>query len=267
VATIVSQPEQLMPEVLAPPVETNVFLPCPEATFWLGKTATGTDIHLKNEYVSSLILRANVYIDEHGYLTADKRNHDGTESDDHDLNSIHFAAIQNHTGDETLKKLVGNARLIHKNADENLPVEALFPEAFVDKPVPVNSMEASRFISRHPNRLSQNIISLGLIRGMVYESVSRDAQYVYAVVEDHLVRLFNKIGLPMDQLSTAKNLAEYNDSPNMAVRFEPTVILETAHEDTGGERMMSAFFKTHPERFGLGLFDEYLMNSLEPVDR
>jgi N-acyl-L-homoserine lactone synthetase len=253
-----------MPEILAPIVETSVFLPRPEAAFWLGKTATGNEIHRPNEYVSSLILRANVYIDEHSYLPRSSRNADGTETDEHDASSIHFAAIQNHTGDEMVKKLVGNARLIHKStSDDPLPVEELFPEVFVAEPMPVNSMEASRFIARHPNRLIQNIISLGLIRGMVYESTERDARYVYAVVEDHLVRLFNKIGLPMDQLSEAKRLEEYNNSANMAVRFEPTKILETAHADANGERMMSAFFKTHPEAFGLGLFDEYLMNSLE----
>ena len=243
-------------DALLPRVDTEIFRFQPEAHFWIGKTAArGGSIVAPDVYQAAGILRARVYIDEYSFLPGDARNIDGTESDAEDIRSSHFAVVENSEGGN---RLVGTTRLIKKETDDQtLQVEKLFPEAFADTPAPVGSVEASRFIARHPNKLLQHMVSLSLIRSMVLEANEEGSPYIYAVVEEHLERLFRNIGLPLVRLAEAKLIEEYN-TPNMPLRFSPMDILETAKADTNNRLKMTPFFRGQGPTHGLGFYDESL---------
>lgn len=254
-------------EELTPEVSSDVFLFQPQAQFWIGVPALGNNIHMPNEAVAYGQLRANVYIDENHFLDESVRRPDGTESDADDARSIHYAVLQDTKEAFRLPKVIGAARLIQKRDETDiLPVEKLFPDVFASRPAPVNSVEASRFISRHRDRDLQSKVSLSLIRSMVMEAYAEGSPYIYAVVEQHLVHLFQKIGLPLDQLAEARPIEEYNNTLNMPLRFDPRKIVETAQADTEGALKMSPFFRFCGPNQGLGFFDQTLMKAPRDVD-
>jgi len=247
------------PEAFIPSVESAVFTASPEATFWLGITASSGEIMLPQEHTASRILRANVYIDENRFLPDDARRPDGTETDDDDVRATHFSVVEN-SATHGKFNLVGTSRLIHKHDHANpLPVERLFPEAFPE-PAAVNSVEASRFIARYPDRFTQSAISLSLIRAKALHAHQNGLEPAYAVVEDHLTRLFDKIGLPFEQIADKKMIPEYQ-TENMAIRIQPSEIIKHVAADKLGEKILTMFFNsTVVDSAGLGHFDNTLLS-------
>lgn len=245
---------------LVPVVETALFGDKPDARFWVGKVASMGVVSMPLEYLASRQLRANVYIDEMGFLPENARQQDGGESDIDDERSVQFAVIENRTEDTQLA--VGTTRLIVKrHKDDLLPIERLFPESFMEAPATVGTTEASRFIARHPNNMQQHIISLAGIRAMDLHSFQEDIPYVYAVVEKPLANLFRMINLPFTQISELKMIEEYN-TPNMAVKIDPKEVFKSVDRDLSGKLILTQFFNNALESLGLGYFDESLQNKV-----
>lgn len=247
-------------ELLVPVVDTAIFDQVSVPAFWVGKVAVGLDAILPDEFLAARQLRAQVYVDELGYLPPSARMDDGGELDEDDPRSVHFAVIE-HT-DTGLDVIRGNTRLIKKaEEDDTLPVEKFFPDVFQAEPAPRGSVEASRFIARHENRIKQHAIMLSMVRTMVANAAESGSPYIYAVVENHLEHLFSKINLAYDVLSEPIYLEEYK-SDNMALRFDPIAVLSQVDTDQYGQEIMQMFFATARENLGEGHYDETLINNI-----
>lgn len=244
---------------LLPTVNTEVFTDHADADFYVGKVAmNGSGVSMPNEFLALRQLRANIYIDQMGFLGPDMREVDGGESDVDDHRSAHFAVIENHK-DLNQQRLVGGSRLIIKrDKDDRLPIENFFPEIFDNDPAQAGSVEASRFIARHPDKITQHMISFAGIRAMDMQALELQSPYVYAVIEKPLAKLFKLIQLPFEQLSAPKPLNEYSGTQNMAIRIDPKEVLYSAQHETG-KQVLSDFFKNAVESLGLGYYDKSLM--------
>lgn len=250
-------PRLTIVEAVTPHVETALFDDAPESRYWVGCVAVANEVILPAEFTAARMLRANVYIEEMGFLDPTAREADGGESDADDERSVQFAVIENRaeTGE---KRLVGTSRLIMKrDEDDTLPVEQLFPEAFKHGPAPAGSVEASRFIARHPNKMQQHVISLAEMRAMDLRAISMEAPYIYAVIEQKLAGLFDMISLPYKQLTELRMVEEYN-TENMAVEIEPEAVLESVRTDVSGQLLLTQFFKGASDNLGVGYYDETL---------
>lgn len=249
---------------LAPVVESRVFESNPQASFWIGVTAIGDEVLLSAERTAAGIQRANMYIDQCSFLPETARQEDGTESDEDDSRSTHFVVIENQMAAEGLHRVVATSRLIEKKMqDDSLPVERLFPEAFDGRPAPLGSGEASRFMAFHEDKFTQSVLSLSLIRAMATRSARQGVQPVYAVVEDYLTKLFDKISLPYERLSDFKKLSDYGNTKNMAIMFEPNRILREASAGRIGKEILQAAFNPAAVKAeGMGHFDGSLMSPM-----
>ena len=180
--------------IIIPSIESDIFFDRPEAQLWLGVVAVGPNILYPAEYAGSGILRANVYIDEKGYLPLDKRLSNGTEQDIDDLRSTHIVALENMK--PGIVNVIGTTRLIHKSSkNEFLPVEELFSEKF-PKPLAKNSSEVSRFISRHNQKTIRSLTSLLLIKSLITEAQKSNSSDVYGIVESYFPKILSSIGIP-----------------------------------------------------------------------
>jgi len=254
-----TQNAPLLPENFNPAVETALFAANPEAHFWLGVVASERELAHPVERHAAGVLRANIYIDQWHFLPTEARQADGSESDADDERSTHYAALYKDPHKQ-VAHVGGNMRVIRKRHEqEPLPVERLFPEAFTESPAPVNAIEASRFIANHNDKLTQSAISLGLIRAVVLAAYEQGQQPIYAVVESKLERRFKQVGLPVTRIAEPKPLGEYNNTVNMALRFDPVEIVETTERDQEVAHMITAFFRTSRENGGVGLYDPLLM--------
>ncbi len=241
--------------------ERHLFIGREAAACYIGLLATPEVVNMEDELRAALVLRANVYIDEMGFLPASARRIDGTESDADDARSRHFGVIEN-CGDST--RVIGGMRAIIKRDEaDKLPIERLFPEAFASEDAPVNAVEASRYISRHENRMRQHAAALGLIRAVVAQAVKHDNQPIYAVVEEPLHRLFEIAGLPLEVIGEPKEIPEYNNTVNVALRFDPNEIMAAAANDHDGKLRITPYFKTVHQNDGLGYYDELFLRPIE----
>jgi N-acyl-L-homoserine lactone synthetase len=195
----------------------------PSITHELGIVAT-MGLELNHElFAQARQLRADVYIDEKGFLSEESRQEDGGESDKDDDRSVQFAVTETfHGEDEPISQVIGTSRLVVKREkDDILPAEILFQDIPV---APVGSVEASRYIARHADKSIQRLASVALIMGMVNEATTREAGYIYAVVERPLKINFNWLGIPLHELTELRFLEEYN-TENMAIKFDPDEVL------------------------------------------
>ncbi len=258
---IIERDLNLTPEVLAPALSSEVFDEHENARFWIGVVATPELVSMPEEYTAARRLRANVYIEKYHFLEPSARQVDGGETDVDDARSAQLAVVENRLDDE---KLVGTARLIQKtNIDEKLPVEMFFPEAFVDADASVGSLEASRFIAQHTDRMTQHTISLSLMRAMAARGHAQGAEYIYAVIESHLARLFEGVGMPFEEIAPEKPIPEYHNTLNMAVRFDPKEIFDVVQRDIKKKEIISTFFEDALVSLGVGHYDETLIT---PID-
>lgn len=282
-------------EHLTPVVKTERFTD-PTQEMWVGVVALNDTVIEPVEYQAAGRLRANVYIDEMGFLPDAARESDGTETDADDLRSRHYVILarrneeadepRRYTRDEAaeviggavdeirthgsvilperkLIRAVGTMRAIVKRSrGDTLPVERLFPEVFENEPAPVSSLEASRFIARSEFKPQQNAIALGLIRAVVAQAVEFGNKPIFAVVEKPLKDRFTAIELPFEQISEVKELPEYNDTKNMVLKFDPEEIVASASKTPGS--MLHRYFNGMEENRGLGFYqDGFLMSPVE----
>jgi len=246
---------------LTPEVSSEVFDDSYGGRFWIGQVAVQDVVKCPEYYNGALKLRANVYIDDMHFLTPEHRDENGHETDSDDRSSIHFAIAEKMPYGESAR-IVGTSRLIRKeDMDEKLPVERIFPEAFVNDPAEVNSVEVSRFISRHEKKSTQHMISLSLIRAMTLYAVDNEIPSAYFLIEEPLHRLLARIGLPMEILCDPKKVAEYGNTSNMVIRIKPKEIVDSCAEKGNEDLPISRFFKNENGNLGLGLYPEGLVRS------
>ena len=236
-----------------PQAESRLFDIAPNAHYWIGQVAMGNIVVLPEEYRAAHILRANVYIDEEGFLTPDQRHSDGGEYDEFDERSAQLAVVEN-TPD--LKRVVGASRLIFKqNAADLLPVEVLYPEYFRDQPVEIGAVEGSRLIALHPERKEQHKIALANIRAMDLFALHSGAPAIYGVAESKLLRTLSRMGFPYEQLTDFLPLEEYGETLNAAIRFDPKEVMDSVEQDLTGRKVLSDFFSKAVSHQGMGYFD------------
>ncbi len=259
-----SVPDILTADQLSVPVDSEVFSNHPDAPFYVGVVAM-TGLEFQPElYEAAGRLRANVYIDEKHFLPETARDRDGIERDADDGRSVHFVVVENR-GPEEKPRVVGTSRLILKRTiEDDLPVEHYFPEAFGDEGAPVRSAEVSRFIARHPDRMTQGKVSLGLVRAMASWMSNHVHRPAYAVVEAGLARMFDNIDLPYESISQFANLPEYNNTRNEAIMLEPQRVLqEVRAEKHVASPIMAAFFGHTYEHKGVGYFDGTMTKAIK----
>jgi N-acyl-L-homoserine lactone synthetase len=258
------QSELILPvaEQFPPVVETDLFASGLEAQFWLGSPAGEQGLALAGVYQAARIFRANSYINDNNFLSPTARQSDGGEMDNDDLRATHFVALENNY--DGTARVVGNIRSILKRSEnEPLPVEHYFPEAFEDAPAPVNAVEASRFIAKHPEKLTQGAISVGLMRSVIMSTFSQAREPIYAVVEAPLERRFATIGLPFRRIADPKPLEEYGGTINMGLVFDPKEILSVVDKDIAEEKIITHFFKTARNDLGLGYYDQLMVSPIQ----
>lgn len=251
---------ELRIEALLPALESDLFDEDSESSFWVGEVSDldGPSVDLLT-LKSVARLRANVYIDEKRFLGEESRNSDGTEMDEYDDRSIQFATFENLSG--RLSRPISCGRMILKLSDEDsLPIEKYFPEIFENEPAVAGSAEISRFISRHPNKLTQHASSLAMIRAMVLKGVDIESPNYYFMIEKPLFSMLSNIGIPVEQLEEERHIPEQN-GVLYPVGVRPTDIVDVA-TDKGVEAshgILQAFFSGEDVFRGQGYYQESLM--------
>ena len=179
-----------------------------------------------------LRLRAQVYIDEMGFLPQTSKLPDGTESpDQYDLlkSTKHFCVYEEA---ELENVAVGTIRLINKDSPETvLPVEEHFGE-FVGK-ASVGTIEVSRFVVAQERRAEHDklFVSILLIRAALSNILVAESPRIYAIVEEELLgHLRDVIGIPFEVIGEKKYIDEYK-TVNYAVTVDPKKILDGVFEN------------------------------------
>lgn len=239
---------------LLPDVDSRVFDGREVAAFWVGLVANKGTIQMPDEYAAVLKLRANVYIDELQYLPEEARGPHGQEVDDDDIRSVQFAILEKNGFIEP--RAVGTGRLIIKrDKDDKLPVERLYPEVFANRPAEVGAVEGSRLIARHPDQFRQNLLGLASIRALDFWALENGVPYIYGMAEKPLLRYLSLNGFPYEQLSDFKEVEDYGDTLNAAIRFEPRKVAEIDQLENSRRRVFKEFFEEAADSYGLGYFD------------
>lgn len=243
-------------------LESSVFQSAPAASFYMGKVAVPGEVLTPAEDHGHGLFRAQVYIDELGWLPESSRHSDGTERDVDDDRSIRFITQSNEGAG--LTRVVGVSRLIMRGSLEgSLPVEEFFPDSF-PQPLSNDAVEASRFIARHEDPAVQRAVALANIRSMALQAAEVEAPHVYAVVERPLARYFGMLSMPFDVLSPPKVLPGYGNTKNMAIRFDPLEVIRIAEKpDMKGEPLAQFFNPDARSNAGIGYFDRTLTHRID----
>lgn len=245
-----------------PRVSVEQFAEHPEAAFWIGKTAVG-GLVVNDEFFAGLAqFRANVYVHKLGFLPEDTLDEQGRELDADDYRSLNVAVVEQFDTDEgKAARIVGSGRLIRKDTEENvLPVEHYFPEIFTDGAIPVGDVEVSRFISQHPDRMTQHKVALAIIRAMTFNALEQKAE-TYCLIEKPLVGLLQFIGIPLELLAEAKDVPEYG-GVLYPVRIKPQDVLDSVTSDKSGAIGLQEFFNRESNSLGEGFYPETLVGEV-----
>lgn len=213
--------EAVIPVIEAP----ELFAEHPEAQFATGIIAVGNTVIPGAEEVfrGYGLLRAKVYADQTRMIDAGHVKDDGTETDEDDARSIHFAVVE-HTGQlgdtDRKQRVVGALRLIIKDElhPEPLPVEGFFPEAFTDEAATIPSTEASRYICRHEDPKIQERLSRPLFTGAVSYIAVHGLRETYGVVEPPVQARLSR-DMDLEVIADPKFVEEYDDN-NLAFRVD-----------------------------------------------
>lgn len=191
-------------------------------------------------FFNYLCLRKNVYIDQTGMIGKKYEMSDGTEIDDDDSRSYHIVVAENR-GDGQVAFL-GCLRLIIKNRDNAnpLPVEVFFPELYRDNPLPLGSIEISRFISRAEKGSGHNY---KIIMSMMQMSFNVIEHYkvtgLYGVIEEDLEKSLQKFGNGLvKRIASPKFVPEYNDY-NIGIKLDVRAL--SAYLNSNSNAMNSKF--------------------------
>lgn len=220
-------------EAVIPVIQTpEIFDEHPEAQFAAGIIAIGSEVVPGCEEVFHGYgqLRAEVYARQTRMIDPELVREDGTETDEDDARSIHFAVVENtgQPGDkERTQRVVGALRLIIKDEinPAPLPVEEFFPEAFEQEPAAMPSTEASRYICRHEDPRVQNWLSGPLFYGAVSYIVAHGLGETYGVVEPPVEARLKRFGMDLERVADPKWVEEYKDD-NLAFRVDVAKLAE-----------------------------------------
>ena len=196
-----------------PVVESSVFARIGHARFAvveMGDQAISATTYA-NEFLGAAQLRANTYL-EHGFVSREQLDDNGTELDRDDQRSAHFVVLERVESSGSMVRVVGNMRLVQKSPEDSsaLPVESYFPELFLDNPLPINSVEVSRLIARHENPRTQRLLLWPLfVAG--YRFVERN-QFgpVHGLLSVALTRHLRSRRVPITPMASAKHIPEIN---------------------------------------------------------
>lgn len=220
--------EAVIPVIEAP----ELFAEHPEARFATGIIAVGNAVIPGSEEIfrGYGTLRAEVYAKQTRMIGAEHVRPDGTEADEDDARSVHFAVVEQtgQSGDVDRKqRVVGALRLIIKDEfhPEPLPVESFFPEAFADRPAATPSTEASRYICRHEDPEVQKRLSRPLFTGAVSYIAAHGLAETYGVVEPPVEARLAR-DMTLERVADPKYVKEYDDY-NLAFRVD---IRQLAHD-------------------------------------
>lgn len=246
--------EQSPPIDVNPIVSSEIFNGHENATFWIGRIESDDP----QNYNALARLRAKVYVEDMGFLSPDDIDaSSGTELDQDDERSVHFGAIEHTAYDgPALARVVASGRLIVKRTVEDLlPIETSFPELFADQPIATDTVEVSRFISRHESKLTQHMLALAIIRAMTYYSVNEGQQSSYAIIERPLLKLLSKIGLPLDVLGEPKDSIEPGGIRQLyPVLINQQEIVASVTKDARNTFSLREFFEVEADNKGLGFY-------------
>jgi N-acyl-L-homoserine lactone synthetase len=194
------------------------------------------------------------------YLSSDHLDHEGRETDEFDKRSDHFAVVENVSATRGLARIVGSIRLIRKTSENDIfPIEEYFPKIFSDL-LPVNTSEVSRFIARYPEdpNYQQHLVSLSLIRAATLHGINEEIENYYCVVEKPLLKLLEKIGIPLEVIGDSKEIPEQGGTL-WPIKIRGKEVLESVERDDNGGISLKEFFVNEKSNNGLGYFDESLM--------
>lgn len=241
---------------ILPVFETDIFDSSQDAHYWIGRVAVPHSVRLPDEYTVQRQLRANVYIDECSFLPENSRQPDGGETDQHDEHATQYVVLEN--GDSGVRA-VGALRMIEKT-DYLLPAEEFF-EDVINEPLPAGTLEASRFIARHEDRTAQAMIAMGIVRAAMVQAFQQESP-IYAVVEEPLARHFSKMGLPYKVLSSGKIIAEYNNTSNKLLKFQPADVFETVADDFRYDLAVTSYLDVALQTGAEGYYDKTMRNQI-----
>ena len=142
-------------------------------------------------------LRYSVYCVEKGFLSKEDYP-GGREYDEYDQHSAHFLAVD--TDDDG--EILGTLRLI-LNSELGFPVEKLFS---LKRPINdrARTVEMSRLIVAKQARNITLQILMGLSREVYWYAREHEVEDCYAVLEDPLLRLLKRVGLPFRVIGEEK---------------------------------------------------------------
>lgn len=250
----------------APSFYSEMFDEKPEARYWVGRIAFSGSLPpacVMECYTAMAKLRAEVYVDQMGYLGPEQKDTLGRELDDYDSGSVHFGAIENVMHEaESYARVVGSGRLIMKRVEDvPLPIEEKYPEIFTESPIAVGAAEVSRFISRHDNESAQHMIALAIIRIMSLYSIKNSIDADYFEVEKPLLRLLSIIGLPLEQLGNPKQVVEPGGVRMLyPIVVNPNLILPSLAHDLHHKIPLRKFFEKELPNGGEGFYPSTLVS-------
>lgn len=217
-------------EMVIPQIESGWFQGHEESAFAIGMIAVGDQIlpGRESEFEGYLKLRANVYAYQTQMIPTELVRHDGTEIDEDDARSTHWALLENMPNDSA--RVVGSIRTIEKRGANAapLPIEDFFPEIYTKDPLPQGSVEVSRYIARHEDLRTQALLSEPLFAKVVSHVTAYGLGPTFGVVEPKVERhLGGKLNVPITRVADPKYVPEYAadnlgifvDIPLMASRF------------------------------------------------
>lgn len=217
-------------ESVIPLLDTDVFAEHETAGFAVGLLAVGHEVvpGREEELTAYLRLRANVYATQTQMISQELVKEDGTETDEDDGRSIHFAVIENgrgREGEDKANRLVSALRLIVKSPEDDrpLPVETFFPEAFPN-PLPHGAVEVSRYICRHEVKSVQEFLKWPLYTKGLTHIASHNLGPTYGVVEPALERGLRRQFVPVERLGEPKFIPEY-DAPNLPILIDTNLLM------------------------------------------
>lgn len=111
-------------------------------------------------------------------------------------------------------------RLIQKSTqkDSLLPIEDFFKKD-LNKTLPLNSVEVSRFIVRHNDRKQALAAKIKLITASLGYTFSNNLEPILGVVETNFERDLRRLKLPMQRIAEPKLISKYN-SHNIGIEID-----------------------------------------------
>jgi len=251
-------------EAVSPMVRLDVFKGRRDYRYWIGSIGASRSESEALLFEAVGRLRAAVYVNEMQFLASDVVDSNGLEFDEDDQRSVHFVVVENVSNEsDALARLVGYGRLIIKRSSgEKLPIEKLFSGLFKTKDAGPGSVEVSRFISRHGDKLTQHTIGLSVIRAMSYFCVRKNIDSAYFQIEKPLFHLLRHIGLPMSQLDECRDVIEPGGKRTLyPISVNPFHVVGSVKTDAHNNLLLRDFFEKESGNDGIGYYPADLVSS------